>query len=98
MNYNDITTRHYEKTDVPFAFIHLALSESLFGNLPLFHWNSLTSFQVWAGLNQAGFFTRSSISLLCVYVGFLLDLFFDTEDGGDIFIRNVGLSNRRTAL
>jgi hypothetical protein len=26
----------------------------------------------------------------CVHVGFLLDLFFDLEDGGDMFLRNVG--------
>jgi hypothetical protein len=26
----------------------------------------------------------------CFYAGFLLGLFFDLEDGGDMFLRNVG--------
>jgi hypothetical protein len=26
----------------------------------------------------------------CFYAGFLLGLFFDPEDGGDMFLRNVG--------
>jgi hypothetical protein len=26
----------------------------------------------------------------CLYGGFLLGLFFDSEDGGDMFLRNVG--------
>jgi hypothetical protein len=30
----------------------------------------------------------------CVHAGFLLDLFFDLEDGGDMFLRNVGLLSR----
>jgi hypothetical protein len=37
--------------------------------------------------------------LACVHVGFLLSLFFDPENGGDIFLRNVGwLSTDFTAL
>jgi hypothetical protein len=31
-------------------------------------------------------------------VGFLLDLFFDPKDGGDIFLRNVGLSPKYAVL
>jgi hypothetical protein len=34
-------------------------------------------------------YQRGATKLL--YVGFLIGLFFDTEDGEDIFIRNVGL-------
>jgi hypothetical protein len=30
--------------------------------------------------------------------GFLLSLLFDTEDGGDMFFRNIGLSLNCTAL
>jgi hypothetical protein len=26
----------------------------------------------------------------CFHVGFLLDLFFDPEDGGDMFLGNIG--------
>jgi hypothetical protein len=35
---------------------------------------------------------RQSQALLstCFTLGFLLDLFFDPEDGGDMFLRNIG--------
>jgi hypothetical protein len=29
-------------------------------------------------------------SELCFHIGILLSLFFELEDGGDIFLRNVG--------
>jgi hypothetical protein len=36
---------------------------------------------------------------ICFLVGFLLDLFFDGDDGGDLFLRTVGwLSTEYTAL
>jgi hypothetical protein len=34
--------------------------------------------------------TPCSPSRVCSHAGFLLGLFFDPEDGGDIFLRNVG--------
>jgi hypothetical protein len=34
------------------------------------------------------------VSLFPVYAGFSLDLLFDPEDGGDIFIRNAGPEHR----
>jgi hypothetical protein len=32
----------------------------------------------------------SQATAICFYAGFLLGLFFDPEDGGDMFLRNVG--------
>jgi hypothetical protein len=37
-------------------------------------------------------FERKLLSLLPTFSGFLLDLLFDHEDGGDLFFRNIGLS------
>jgi hypothetical protein len=31
-----------------------------------------------------------SLLAICFHTGFLLGLFFDPENGGDIFLRNVG--------
>jgi hypothetical protein len=33
---------------------------------------------------------RRALLATCFYAGFLLGLFFDPEDGGDMFLRNVG--------
>jgi hypothetical protein len=42
---------------------------------------------------------RRSLLAPCFHAGFFLGLFFDPEDGGDIFLRNVGwLSTGYTAL
>jgi hypothetical protein len=34
--------------------------------------------------------TDSALLATCFHAGFLLALFFDPEDGGDMFLRNVG--------
>jgi hypothetical protein len=34
---------------------------------------------------------QRSLLATCFHTGFLLDLLFDREDGGDMFLRNVGL-------
>jgi hypothetical protein len=31
-----------------------------------------------------------ALLVTCFHAGFLLDLFFDPEDGGEMFLRNVG--------
>jgi hypothetical protein len=35
-------------------------------------------------------YNAMQISSTCLHAGFLLGLFFDPIDGGDIFLRNVG--------
>jgi hypothetical protein len=39
-----------------------------------------------------------NLGLLPAYGGFLLYSLFDPEDGGDMFLRNVGLSSNNTDL
>jgi hypothetical protein len=34
--------------------------------------------------------SRAAVLATCFHAGFLLDIFFDPEDGGDMFLRNVG--------
>jgi hypothetical protein len=41
---------------------------------------------------------NAQLSLLPASAGFLLSLLFDSEDGSDMFLRNVGLSPDYTAL
>jgi hypothetical protein len=57
----------------------------------------------WAGTHTGKLLTcagaLSALLSTCFHAGFLLGLFFDSEDGGDIFLRNVGwLSADYTAL
>jgi hypothetical protein len=39
---------------------------------------------------EAIYSSETSVVAICFQVAFLLGLFFDHEDGGDIFLRNVG--------
>jgi hypothetical protein len=42
--------------------------------------------------------SKSDSACSCIYVVSLLGLFFDLEDGGDMFFRNVGLISQNKEL
>jgi hypothetical protein len=48
--------------------------------------NSMTS----SGIEPAIILERNKREIRFFHTGFLLGLFFNPEDGGDIFLRNVG--------
>jgi hypothetical protein len=54
--------------------------------------NDLTETETQRELKSTIFWDITPCSLLvtCFYAGFFLGLFFDPEDGGDMFLRNVG--------
>jgi hypothetical protein len=47
---------------------------------------------------KAGHLTNEKLNNPPVSAGFLLDLFFDPENGGDMLLRNIGLSLSYTAI
>jgi hypothetical protein len=47
---------------------------------------------------QGGFYTRESLTLSPVSACILLGSLFDPEEGGDMFLRNIGLSHNYTAF
>jgi hypothetical protein len=57
-----------------------------------FHWLFEGSLQTWTGLYQATYSIQSSLILISASAAFLLSLTFHPEDGGNMFLRNVGLS------
>jgi hypothetical protein len=45
---------------------------------------------IWSVENQQMFWRNISLLTTCFLSGFLIDLAFDPEDEGDIFLQNVG--------